>query len=461
MASAIKAKIQKAAGGGDQAAEAEEVEKYKLLVTAGPSYDESKHEVVKVNTNEPVYVENEFLRAKVAVRVRGFEGRGLPSTSPASSPYFDDPAHEKDQYSIGFSFVPKRDLPSVDTVWGNDFDHPISKKLPPGFNTAFKIVKEFIDPGLSCDAYADEPWLYGPSLSCWFAFRVGEKVKPGADFPGPNDHDAMKEGSDGSGQEVRHKHGIPDNGDKRRKHFLDAQHREDFVFEKGRLYEADFFNPYIDFPNFSLKLPGFSLKVIKYIDQQSHCLRYVFKHRPTNEVYLNVNFRLLWGEQLQKALKRDREQKQVGARGQDSSGRNKTGASQNGPQASAPAPPTQHLAQQKQVGARGQENSSQARPIAPQNGPQASAPGQPTHRPVQQEVQRQPEPVSRMENVQQNGINGTSGGSVTPTMQLHPGDQSAAGLHDSGTEVLTRMLRDTSTSDETGTGVRMLGSNVN
>lgn len=117
----------------------------------------------------------------------------------------------------------------------------------------------------------------------------------------------MHEGADGSGAQVRQKHGLPDNNEKRRKYFLSASNRESFTFEKGRLYQADFYNPYLDFGNFALKLPGFSLKVIKYVDQKSHCLRYVFKNRKTGDVYLNVNMHLLWGEKLQKALQQERE----------------------------------------------------------------------------------------------------------------------------------------------------------
>lgn len=189
----------------------------------------------------------------------------------------------------------------------NTLDHPVRDRLPPGFNTAFKIVKEFIDPGLQCDAYADEPWLYGPSLSCWFAFRLGEKVEEGQDFPAPSEENVTREGADGSGQEERERLGLPENNEKRRKYFLDAKHREGFVFQKGRCYEADFFNPYLDFGNCALKLPGFSLNVIKYVDQKSHCLRYVFKNRETGNVYLNVNIALLWDEDLKKAVEADKE----------------------------------------------------------------------------------------------------------------------------------------------------------
>jgi hypothetical protein len=283
-----------------------EAEKYRLVVTAGPSYDKSTHKVVAVNTGEAVTIENEFIRARVKVRIRGF--RGLPSRCPSTSPYFDDPTHAKDQYSVAFSFVPKQDLPSLHTVWGNDFDHPVRDRLPPGFNTAFKIVKEFIDPGLSCDAYADEPWLYGPSLSCWFAFRLGEKVGDEEEVPEPGREDEVtREGGDGSGEEERARLGLPENNEKRRKFFLDAKNRESLVFEKGRSYTADFYNPYLDFGNCALKLPGFSLNVIKYVDEKSHCLRYVFKNRDTGDVYLNVNIALLWDQDLMDALQAEKE----------------------------------------------------------------------------------------------------------------------------------------------------------
>jgi len=132
-------------------------------------------------------------------------------------------------------------------------------------------------------------------------------VEEGQDFPAPGEENVTREGADGSGQEERERLGLPENNEKRRKYFLDAKHREGFVFQKGRCYEADFFNPYLDFGNCALKLPGFSLNVIKYVDQKSHCLRYVFKNRETGNVYLNVNIALLWDEDLKKAVEADKE----------------------------------------------------------------------------------------------------------------------------------------------------------
>ncbi|KAK4502838.1 hypothetical protein PRZ48_006264 [Zasmidium cellare] len=302
MTSYMRSKLSQATSSSTSAPPtSEEAEKYRLLVTAGPSYDLNTHKLVHVNDeSQPTYIENDFIRAKIHVRVRG--SRGLPSSCPSSSEYFNDPMHERDQYSLGFSFVPKQDLPSRNTVWGNDLDHPVRERIPPGFNTAFRIVKEFIDPGLSCDVYADEPWLYGPSLSCWFGLRIGEKINEGDDFDAPG---VLTEGADGTGREVRYKYNLPENNEKRRKFFLSPSNRDPFIFEKDRLYQADFYNPYISFSQFSLKLPGFSLKVLKYIGEKTHCLRYVFKNRETGEVYFNVNFTLLWGEQLGKALKED------------------------------------------------------------------------------------------------------------------------------------------------------------
>ncbi|KAF2085483.1 DUF1769-domain-containing protein, partial [Saccharata proteae CBS 121410] len=269
---------------------------YKLRVTAGPSYNTSTHTPITVNSPTAHTITNAHLTTNLHVRIRDYTG--LPLSSPSHAPYFAHPLHAKDRYSIGFSFVPRADIPAADCVWGPDFDHPVRDRLPPGFNTAFGIVKRWVDPGVECDAYADQPWLYGPALSCWFALRVGEVVGTGgeaeAEVPrADGEDDVLVEGADGSGEEVRERIGMPADADKRRKFFLDRANREKMVFEKGRLYEADFYNPYLDFNSFSLRLPGFSLGVLKYIDDKTHALRWVFKNKTTGDVYFVVVFNLL------------------------------------------------------------------------------------------------------------------------------------------------------------------------
>lgn len=254
----------------DDEPQTEPSSKYRIRVTGGPSYDSKTHRLVHVNGRDALSFENEFMHVKLKVRVRDYAGTlqppprprearsppfippsnlsnhtlpshpGLPEASPSTSPYFTDPLHTKDLYSISFSFTPKTTIPSLDTVWGNDFDRPIKDRLPPGFNAAFKLAKQFVDPGLECDAYSDTPWVLGPALSCWFAFRVGEKGGVGL-------ADVVCEGGDGDGEGIREGQGIPDGSEKRRKYFLTESNRADFDFEEGRQYQADFYNSYIDF----------------------------------------------------------------------------------------------------------------------------------------------------------------------------------------------------------------------
>jgi hypothetical protein len=225
-------------------------EKYLLQVTAGPSYDTSTHVPVPVNGGgaagaPPVALENDLVKAAIRVRIRNY--RGLPVSSPAGSAYFGHQSRAREQYGIGFSFVPKVDIPADEAIWGNDFDHPIRDRLPPGFGVAVRIVKNFVDPTIELDAYAEEPWMYAPALCSFFAFRIGEKKETWDEIPVAGDEEPLQEGADGDGEEVRAEVGMPDHAGRRRKFFRSKRNRDAFVFEKGRLYQADFFNPYIDF----------------------------------------------------------------------------------------------------------------------------------------------------------------------------------------------------------------------
>lgn len=222
-------------------------DKYILSVTAGPTYEDQKP--IPINTEQPTRIDSPHLTASLTVRIQNY--RGLPKDSPKTSPYFSHPKHEKDLYSLGFTFTPKFDLNGHDIVFGNDFDHPIRDKLPPGFNQAFKIATWFIDPGLYGDVYSDEPYLYGPLLSSINTLRIGpkddkeqEKVEEAR-----NQEEVLvfEEGADGDGAQVREDLGIPGDVPARQKHFLQEGHLKDFTFEKGREYSLDFFNPFLDF----------------------------------------------------------------------------------------------------------------------------------------------------------------------------------------------------------------------
>lgn len=255
---------------------------YVLSVTAGPNYTDQKP--IPINTEESTRISSPHLTAHLTLRIRNYRGldvHGKPSDHK-TSPYFSKHPHEYDLYSLQFSFTLKEDINGHDLVFGNDFDHPIRDKLPPGFQQAFNLVKWFIDPGLYGDVHADEPYLYGPLLSSMNVWRVGpkddreqekiEEVRANADpEDGPQ---ILEEGGEGDGQQFREEHKIPHDAAGRKKFFLTEQHLKDFTFERDREYGNDFFNPYLDFNDFALRLPGFSvipgitIPIISYWDGQ-------------------------------------------------------------------------------------------------------------------------------------------------------------------------------------------------
>ncbi|KAI9752947.1 MAG: hypothetical protein M1815_000204 [Lichina confinis] len=280
-------------------------EKYLLRVSAGPGYDQSTHGTVNVNSAEPFHVSSRWGEARLHVRIRNY--RGLPKGSPKTCPYFEHPLHTSDLYSISFDIVPKARIPGNDLLFGNDFDEPIRNRLPPGFEKAFKLVKWVIDPGLEGDPYADEPYLYGPALSSLNVLRVCKKsrlLQPLEAGAGRSpDHEVVEEGAEDDGEVIRDAIGIPKDAGARKKFFLNEANRKLLDFEADRLYRMDFFNPYLDFNAFALKLPGFSIPILSFLDARevkSHKLRYVLKNRATGEVYFVVVFTVLGLEDVAK-----------------------------------------------------------------------------------------------------------------------------------------------------------------
>lgn len=127
-------------------------------------------------------------------------------------------------------------------------------------------------------------------------FRIGGK---GKSVVAPAS--VLSEGADGDGESVRQHYDIPDDEAKRRKFFSNEDKRKEFMFEKGRCYQFDFHNGYIDWKNYALKLPGFSLNVLKWINDRTHTVRFALKNRKTGAQYLIVTFSLLFGDELKKA----------------------------------------------------------------------------------------------------------------------------------------------------------------
>lgn len=256
-------------------------DKYILRITAGPDYDEATHVEVPVNQSKPLRIQGPLADIELNVRIRNYQG--LPRGSPSTYSYFSTGprAGNKDQYSIALRFTPRKPasfssthhltssdlardgISGSDLQCGNDFDRSIRDKLPPGFSTAMGIVKWWIDPGLDGDAYADKPYLYGPALSSFNVFHVG-----------PGERDDAKGGlcfDEGGDEQVTHARssiGMPCDSKGRMKWALRDANKANWVFEYGKTYGLDFFNPYLDFANLALRLPGFQLPIVKYWDGQ-------------------------------------------------------------------------------------------------------------------------------------------------------------------------------------------------
>ncbi|KAI8938699.1 hypothetical protein NX059_004565 [Plenodomus lindquistii] len=312
-------------------------EQYILRVTAGATYDAAKHQDVPVNTEKPLDISSDLVDAKLHMRIKDY--RGLPKGSPSTSPYFASPQHPYDRYSISFSFTPKQDIAGDKLVFGNDFEHPIRDRLPPLFDKAFGIVKWWIDPGLDGDVYGDKPYLYGALLSSINVLRIGGKKDDEKDVGDEDEEDdeesdavVYEEGAYGSGAEIRSAKHIPDRNAARQKFFLTEQNRKDFTFEAGREYQCDFFNPYLDFNEFALKI-GYgmpNISIIGHWDGQplrTHSLRYVLKNRETDTELFVVSIQLLPTEQAKKEGVEDPEEKLNEVHGQDKA---KASADDNG-----------------------------------------------------------------------------------------------------------------------------------
>ncbi|KAF2849574.1 DUF1769-domain-containing protein, partial [Plenodomus tracheiphilus IPT5] len=261
--------------------------------------------LLQVNSPQPISIDSTLLTAWLHVRILDYHG--LPPSSPPTSSYFQHASHTSDRYSISYSFIPKRDISGSQLIMGFDYSHSIKHQLPPGTKTALKIATSWLDPGLYADPYAEEPYLYGPALSSWFAFSIGELTScedacTQLSRLQQESKNIITEGATSSSAS-KLRTNIPSSYKKRRKHFLSPSALSSFTFEKDRMYHADFFNPHLDFANFALRLPGFSVGVARYVDEKTHHLRYVLREKE-GDVGVCVIFSLLFGRELEETKRR-------------------------------------------------------------------------------------------------------------------------------------------------------------
>lgn len=166
-------------------------------------------------------------------------------------------------------------------------------------------------------------------------------------------------------------------------------------------------------------------------------MRYVFKNRETGDIFFNVNFTLLWGEELRKALEKD------GHESDEEQAVNVTQANANAKTAVKDDSEPEHEVQRHES--------------------QATSPGQKTADAVSNDLP--PLNAPRPFQLHPGDYNATAQGVASSTktdsstdstsMRLHPGDHCAAAgsmskTHETSVDEIDKLLQSTSTSQQTG-----------
>ncbi|KAG0243457.1 hypothetical protein B0O80DRAFT_83680 [Mortierella sp. GBAus27b] len=328
--------------------------RFRLRVSAGPSADPKDLKPIPVNDDgHPMLIETSEFVGQIVVRIRGFdktfgyaEGQkedGL-KTVPESQ-WFSRPGADKNLSSVQISCRFKREWAGDQVIFGNQFERPL--KLPPLSSIALKFV-QFIDPGLKADIYCDKPWAFSPLIATMNTVNVAgwhidnatrKRVEDhgGAQdmeelenelppWPSPEGEHIVEDTSLLFSAEAKRLEAEEEEDAKRKEleqqpsadkeelvetrsgsaltespgNLTTAERRSYFAREMNlrkhryrtdQVYGFDFFNPYLDFANFSLKVPGFSVDVTKYWDEQP--LTYIIKSQDSSVVFMAFQFELI------------------------------------------------------------------------------------------------------------------------------------------------------------------------
>ncbi|KAF9290164.1 hypothetical protein BGZ68_007748 [Mortierella alpina] len=306
--------------------------RYRLRVSAGPSPDPKALKPITVNDDaNPLLIETDELIAQIVVRIRGLDKTlgyheaqkqdGLKSLP--DSPWFTKPGGDNNLSSVQISCRFKREWPGDQIVFGNQFEKPL--RLPPFSSIALRFI-QYIDPGLQADIYCDRPWAFSPLIATMNTVNVTgwhldkatkQKVEQEGQnkdkehleselppWPSPEgDHiledtsllfnkESERKADDSGGKEVLEEAKVPAlDRSARRSYFAKPANLSNHRYRPDQVYGFDFFNPYLDFANFTLKVPGFSVDITKYWDGQP--LTYIIKSKDSSVVFMAFQFELI------------------------------------------------------------------------------------------------------------------------------------------------------------------------
>ncbi|KAF9134490.1 hypothetical protein BGX30_011921 [Mortierella sp. GBA39] len=330
---------------------AETPTRYRLRVSAGPSADPKDLKVLPVNDDaNPTLIESDEFIGQIVVRIKGLdmafgykEGQEQDSQGIIpESPWFSLPGGDNNLSSVQISGRFKREWPGEQVVFGNQFEKPL--RLPPFSSIALKFI-QFIDPGLKADIYCDRPWAFSPliatmntvNVSGWHLDKATQKKveehgqeedkerlenelppwpSPQGDHivedttllfqPDRHNKEEHEDATSTSKGEIAHAHEHENkkeeltmaptqptvlNASARRSYFAKEANLAKHRYRPDQVYGFDFFNPYLDFANFTLKVPGFSVDITKYWDGQP--LTYIIKSQDSSVTFMAFQFELI------------------------------------------------------------------------------------------------------------------------------------------------------------------------
>ncbi|KAK3843461.1 MAG: hypothetical protein J3R72DRAFT_440888 [Linnemannia gamsii] len=326
--------------------------RYRLRVSAGPSADPKDLKVLPVNDDaNPTTIESDEFIGQIVVRIKGLdkafgykEGQEQDSLGLfPESPWFSLPGGDSNLSSVQISGRFKREWPGEQVVFGNQFEKPL--RLPPLSSIALKFI-QFIDPGLKADIYCDRPWAFSPLIATmntvnvagWHLDKATQKKveEQGQEedkerlenelppWPSPQGEHIVEdttllfqpdnrrhedtardneEGQEGTTTTAAHDEHKKEeltmaptqptvlNTSARRSYFAKEANLLQHRYCPDQVYGFDFFNPYLDFANFTLKVPGFSVDITKYWDGQP--LTYIIKSQDSSVIFMAFQFELI------------------------------------------------------------------------------------------------------------------------------------------------------------------------
>ncbi|GAA5834729.1 hypothetical protein JCM11251_003645 [Rhodosporidiobolus azoricus] len=268
----------------------------KILVRAGPSL--SHLEPVTVNSPSSssgggggTSIKGPLFEGSVAVRLVHYPGPRGEKEPPEGCELEDEGETWSISFEGRFGGEGHGDEVGVDDImFGNSWTKPIRDYLPYGTSAALRFVK-YVDPSLSCDLYADEPWALSPLFAT--LQRVSVRSTPSS-TPLPTFE--PKKGSFPEDVSPLLPSGVspPPDSAARRSYFTNSSNRASAKpLTRDLVVRGDFSHGFIDFSTLSLALPG-GLKFSLASYWNGEPVAFVCRHKgDKDKVFFVVTFELV------------------------------------------------------------------------------------------------------------------------------------------------------------------------